>query len=156
MLHLPPVTGLISPVLVAVLVLVPPYAASGAKNGLQTAPPPRCESASESFVAWARKNAVPVPLASDASKQPYLERLQKATVDARIVTIGEAQRRVEEFYQFRSRLFRSLVMNGGFTALAMETGFVEAMKHCNQISAGFALTTANRRTRGRFIFMASI
>jgi erythromycin esterase len=128
MLHLPPVTGLISPVLVAVLVLVPPYAASGAKNGLQTAPPPRCESASESFVAWARKNAVAVPLASDASKQPYLERLQKATADARIVAIGEAQRRVEEFYQFRSRLFRSLVMNGGFTALAMETGFVEAMK----------------------------
>jgi len=128
MVQLLPATCFLSPVLVIVLVLIPRYPASGTNNGMQTAPPPRCESASESFVTWARKNAVPVSLASDVSKQPYLERLQKATVDARIVAIGEAQRRVEEFYQFRSRLFRSLVMNGGFTALAMETGFVEAMQ----------------------------
>lgn len=128
MLQLLPVTCLISPVLVVVLALVSRYPALITKNVMQTAPPARCESVSESFVTWARKNAVPVSLASDVPRQPYLERLQKATVDARIVAIGEAQRRVEEFYQFRSRLFRSLVMNGGFTALAMETGFVEAMQ----------------------------
>jgi erythromycin esterase-like protein len=157
--HLP-VSNFISPILVGMLVLLPQYPASGTTNERQPVPPPRCESAPESFVAW-----------------------QKATVDARIVAIGEAQRQVEEFYQFRSRVFRSLVTNGGFTALAMETGFVEAMnlndyvmglgaepqtggrdlptdsamrRHCKQISAGFAHTTANRPTLERSIFTASI
>lgn len=43
-----------------------------------------------------------------------------------MVGLGESARRVHEFYELRSRLFRFLVEKMGFTALIMETGFAEA------------------------------
>jgi len=55
-----------------------------------------------------------------------LSPLRAVVGEARVVGLGESARRVHEFYELRSRLFRFLVEKMGFTALVMETGFAEA------------------------------
>lgn len=55
-----------------------------------------------------------------------LDWLDEAIGDARVVAIGESAHYNGEFYQLRHRLLRHLVERHGFSAYAMETGFVEA------------------------------
>ena len=51
--------------------------------------------------------------------------LDQAIGDARVVAIGESAHYNREFYQLRHRLLRYLVERHGFSAYAMESGFVE-------------------------------
>ncbi|MFD1929880.1 erythromycin esterase family protein [Nonomuraea mangrovi] len=51
--------------------------------------------------------------------------LDEAIGDARVVAIGESAHYNREFYELRHRLLRYLVERHGFSAYAMETGFVE-------------------------------
>src|SRR5215211_4604006 len=51
--------------------------------------------------------------------------LDRAIGDARVVAIGESAHYNGESYRLRHRLTRHLVERHGFTAYAMETGFVE-------------------------------
>ena len=54
-----------------------------------------------------------------------LEWLDKAIGDSRVVAIGESAHYNREFYQLRHRLLRYLVERHGFSAYAMESGFIE-------------------------------
>jgi erythromycin esterase len=90
---------------------------------------PTCpDQAPDAFLKWAKQTAV--PLASTGSPNDFrdLRSLRKAIGEARVVGLGEAARRVQEFYEVRTRLLKYLVEELGFTGLAMETGFAEAIK----------------------------
>jgi len=86
------------------------------------------EQAPEAFTKWVRQAAVPLDTGGRSTRDRDLEVLKHAAKSARIVALGEAARRVEEFYQLRSRLLRFLVEQMGFTAFAMESGFAEGIK----------------------------
>ena len=85
------------------------------------------EQAPAAFVNWARKASFPLATAEGTADSRDLEFLRKSIGRARIVAIGDAARRVQEFYSFRSRLVKFLVEQMGFTAFAAETGFSEAI-----------------------------
>jgi erythromycin esterase len=54
-----------------------------------------------------------------------LEWLGQAIGDARVVAIGESSHYNREFYRLRHRLLRYLVEKHGFSAYALESGFIE-------------------------------
>ncbi|MGN9837723.1 erythromycin esterase family protein [Nonomuraea sp. H19] len=68
-----------------------------------------------------------IPLATLDPRGPLddLEWLDEAIGDARVVAIGESGHYNREFYRLRHRLLRYLVERHGFSAYAMESGFVE-------------------------------
>ena len=68
-----------------------------------------------------------IPLRTLDPTQPLDDHawLDKAIGDARVVAIGESAHYNREFYELRHRLLRYLVERHGFSAYAMETGFVE-------------------------------
>ncbi|MEM1128818.1 MAG: erythromycin esterase family protein [Bacteroidota bacterium] len=76
--------------------------------------------------AWVRAHAVPLgtvePDADRRDLQPLLDPLSKA----RVVAVGESTHGTRDFFQFKDRLWRFLVEEAGFRALAMEAGFAEA------------------------------
>ncbi len=85
---------------------------------------PTCpDQAPETFLNWAKRAAVPL-----TTEFGDFQRLRKSIGTARVVGVGEAARRVQEFYEIRTRMLKFLVKEMGFTALAMETGFAEAIK----------------------------
>ena len=65
-----------------------------------------------------------------------LEWLGQAIGDARVVAIGESAHYNREFFQLRHRLLRYLVERHGFSAYAMETGFVEGWLVDNWVRGG--------------------
>lgn len=76
--------------------------------------------------AWVRAQAHPIATldpdeTDDADLRPFLDVIG----DARIVVIAESLHRAHEAYALRHRLFRFLAREAGFTALVMESGFVE-------------------------------
>ncbi|MEU0570769.1 erythromycin esterase family protein [Nonomuraea sp. NPDC005983] len=62
--------------------------------------------------------------------------LDQAIGDARVVAIGESAHYNREFFQLRHRLLRYLVERHGFSAYAMETGFVEGRQVDNWVRGG--------------------
>ncbi|MER6949000.1 erythromycin esterase family protein [Nonomuraea sp. NPDC000554] len=62
--------------------------------------------------------------------------LDRAIGDARVVAIGESAHYNREFFQLRHRLLRYLVERHGFSAYAMETGFVEGWQVDNWVRGG--------------------
>ena len=65
-----------------------------------------------------------------------LEWLDQAIGEARVVAIGESAHYNREFCQLRHRLLRYLVERHGFSAYAMETGFVEGWLVDNWVRGG--------------------
>ncbi len=86
------------------------------------------DQAPTAFLNWAKKTAVPLASAGSANDFRDLRSLQNSIGGARVVGLGEAARRVQEFYEVRTRLLKFLIQDVGFTGLAMETGFAEATK----------------------------
>lgn len=84
------------------------------------------DSAPAAFLAWTKKHALTLKTLDPGAPMRELSPLRSVAGEARVVGLGESARRVHEFYQLRSRLFRFLVEEMGFTALIMETGFAEA------------------------------
>lgn len=107
---------------IAALLIVPAMVALPAHSqpSLPTCP----GQAPDTFLQWARKASVPVTTTGFRD----LQSLRKSIGAARVVSLGEAARRVQEFYEVRTRMLKFLVGEMGFTALAMETGFAEAIK----------------------------
>ncbi|GAB2750359.1 erythromycin esterase family protein [Kitasatospora kifunensis] len=68
-----------------------------------------------------------IPLATLDPAEPLddLDWLDQAIGEARVVAIGESAHYNREFFQLRHRLTRYLVERHGFSAYAMESGFVE-------------------------------
>jgi len=68
---------------------------------------------------------IPLRTLDPAAPLDDLEWLDRAIGDARVVAIGESSHYHHEFFQLRHRLLRYLVERHGFSAYAMESGFVE-------------------------------
>ena len=100
----------------------PPSTAQAATDVMQAC----TDSAPEAFVAWAKQHALTLKSLDPNAPMRELSPLRSVVGEARVVGLGESARRVHEFYELRSRLFRFLVEEMGFTALVMETGFAEA------------------------------
>ena len=86
------------------------------------------DQAPTAFLNWAKKTAVPLVSIGSPDDIRDLRSLRKAIGGARVVGLGEAARRVQEFYEVRTKLLKFLVEDMGFTGFAMETGFAEAIK----------------------------
>ena len=77
------------------------------------------------FVAWASKSLHPI--SNDSNAPPSeLARLGAMIGDARIVALSEGTHGAAELLVFRNRLFKYLVEELGFTAIAIESGITES------------------------------
>ena len=85
---------------------------------------------------WLRANASLLRTLDPDDDFSDLEPLRAVVGDARVVAIGEAGHRVHEFYQIRHRLARFLMVELGFTALVMESGFPEGIAVNDWINGG--------------------
>lgn len=79
------------------------------------------------FVRWAKEHATSVPGLEIGRQAGDLRSLKSAIGKARVVALGENAHGVHELLEFRNRLFEFLVQEMGFTAIGVETGFVESM-----------------------------
>ncbi|MEU3400462.1 erythromycin esterase family protein [Streptomyces filamentosus] len=79
------------------------------------------------FGDWLRAHAVPLDHLDPAAPLDDLEPLRGVLGDARVVAVGEHSHFIEEFGTLRRRLLRFLVERCGFTVLAFEYGFCEAL-----------------------------
>jgi erythromycin esterase len=68
---------------------------------------------------------VPLRTLDPAGPLDDLEWLDRAVGDARVVAIGESAHYNREFFELRHRLLRYLAQRHGFSAYALESGFVE-------------------------------
>jgi erythromycin esterase len=78
------------------------------------------------FAKWATAHALPVTMVDSASADSDLLPLKSVIGNARIVALGEPIHHAHEPLAFRNRLFRFLVEQMGFTAIALEYGFTES------------------------------
>lgn len=74
-------------------------------------------------------------------KADDLARLRPLIERAQVIGLAEAAHGVHEFLALRNRLFRYLVENFGFTAIAVETGFTESTAIDDYVLGHRALTS---------------
>jgi erythromycin esterase len=86
------------------------------------------EKGRDAFIAWARDRAVPLPDCSSPSYQAAMTRIVSMIGTARVVALGEPGHGTHEPLAFRNCLFRALVEQGGFTAIAIESGLNESRR----------------------------
>lgn len=84
-------------------------------------------TAADPVAQWHRAAAVPVSLEFERADFGDLAFLAPIVARARIVAIGEGQHDVHQFLLLRNRVFRYLVEVHGFTAIAAETDFADAL-----------------------------
>src|SRR5690242_9528570 len=84
------------------------------------------EPASE-VAAWVEAHAVPLSDVGLSRDSADLEPLRNIIGDSRLVGFGEGMHNTHEFWAFRNRLFAYLVEELGFTAIALETGYLESI-----------------------------
>ena len=77
------------------------------------------------FVSWARNHALSIDPRANADDLQDLRQIRDMVGNARIVGLGESQHYVAEFNRFRSRLFKYLVAEMGFTTFVFECDVVE-------------------------------
>jgi len=77
---------------------------------------------SHTFIEWAARSHRPVAVTGDG---PDLNALRPMLGRAEVVALSEASHLGKETLAFRNRLFRYLVENLGFTAIAIESGVTE-------------------------------
>lgn len=80
----------------------------------------------DAFVAWARANAIALPTCSSMLAGEDYSLIAKSVGRARVVALGEPVHGAQEPLAFRNCLFRYLVLEQGFTAIALETGLNES------------------------------
>jgi|KBSSwiStaDraftv2_1062776.scaffolds.fasta_scaffold00907_23 erythromycin esterase len=83
-----------------------------------------CEE--EAFSKWAAAHALPLATVEPGDDFSDLLPLKSVVGTARVVALGEPMHGAHEPVAFRNRLFRFLVEQMGFTAIALETGFTES------------------------------
>ncbi|MBY8823833.1 erythromycin esterase family protein [Sphingomonas colocasiae] len=82
----------------------------------------------DAFAAWARDHAVPLPDCSSPSYRAAMAPILSMIGKARVVALGEPGHGAHEPLAFRNCLFRALVEQGGFTAIAIESGISESRR----------------------------
>jgi erythromycin esterase len=80
----------------------------------------------DAFAKWATAHALPVTTVDAAGDDSDLLPLKSVIGNARVVALGEPIHGAHEPLAFRNRLFRFLVEQMGFTAIALEYGFTES------------------------------
>jgi erythromycin esterase len=83
-----------------------------------------CEE--DAFSKWAVAHALPVATVEPGEDFADLLPLRSVVGTARVVALGEPMHGAHEPMAFRNRLFRFLVEQLGFTAIAVEAGFTES------------------------------
>lgn len=96
-------------------------------------------AASDVVQEWIRDHAKPVLVADGAVDASLVAQIAG---EARIVSLGEAVHLTQEFLQLRNQLFVTLVERQGFTAFAMETGFLDGIEVDDYIGAEAASVDA--------------
>lgn len=99
----------------------------------------RAGSTDAAVSQWIRDNAQPV-LARDGTASASL--LSEIVGDAKVVSFGEAVHLSQEFLTLRNQLFVTLVERQGFTAFAMETGFLDGLEVDDYIGGGVSAAAA--------------
>ncbi|MBK8597842.1 MAG: erythromycin esterase family protein [Holophagales bacterium] len=82
----------------------------------------------EAFAEWARANAHAIECGTPGGTDTDLEPLRAIIGQAPVVSFGEGLHGGAEPLDFRNRLFRFLVENLGFTAIAIESGITEGFE----------------------------
>ncbi|WP_329542510.1 erythromycin esterase family protein [Streptomyces sp. NBC_01358] len=79
------------------------------------------------FAGWLKGHATPLRHLDPAAPLDDLEPLRDLLEGARVVGLGEHSHFIDEFAVMRQRILRFLVERCGFTVLAFEYGFCEAL-----------------------------
>ncbi|MEU4797549.1 erythromycin esterase family protein [Streptomyces sp. NPDC023327] len=79
------------------------------------------------FTDWLHRHAIPLSHLDPAAPLDDLEPLRAVLDGVRVVALGEHSHFIDEFAALRGRILRFLVERCGFTVLAFEYGFSEAI-----------------------------
>jgi len=90
----------------------------------------------ESFERWAKAHATPIQSVEFGSGHADLRPLKSMIGSARVVAFGEPAHGVHESSAFRNKLFRYLVEELDFTAIAVESGLPESRLIYDFIAGG--------------------
>ena len=88
--------------------------------------PSHAQQEKAAFERWAAANAIPLVTLEPSRTTTDLRRVGAIIGSARIVALGEPTHGAHEPLVFRNRLFRYLVEELGFTAIAIESGLPES------------------------------
>lgn len=80
----------------------------------------------EAFLAWAQAKAIPLEDCASIGSAPSYANIAGTIGNARLVALGEPVHGAHEPLAFRNCLFRYLVEERGFTAIAIESGLHES------------------------------
>lgn len=94
------------------------------------------EEVQADFVRWARQSLHPVSAATLDAPTSDLRPLREMIGAAKIVGLSEGQHAAAEPLMFRNRLFKDLVENLGFGAIAIESGIVESRALNDYVTQG--------------------
>jgi erythromycin esterase len=94
------------------------------------------DSAAAIFLAWARDSHVPLPTAPRCIGFQDLAPLGRMIGNASLVALSEAMHYCAEPLEFRNRLLEYLVVEKGFTAIAIESGIVESQVVHDYVAGG--------------------
>ncbi|WP_374524943.1 erythromycin esterase family protein [Sphingopyxis sp.] len=80
------------------------------------------------FIAWAKAHAVPLPACASIREGADYRAVAASLGSARVVALGEPVHGAHEPLALRNCLFRYLVEEQGFTAIALESGLHESRR----------------------------
>jgi erythromycin esterase len=90
----------------------------------------------DSFEHWATVHAIPIETVEPGSAVADLRALKPIIGAARVIALGEPTHGAHEPLAFRNRLFRYLVEELGFTAIALESGLPESRRISDFVFGG--------------------
>jgi erythromycin esterase len=90
----------------------------------------------ERFRLWAKARAVPIQTVGEVRADTDLDPLRSMIRDARVVALGEPAHGAHEPLAFRNRLFKYLVQELGFTAIALESGLPQSRQIFDLVTGG--------------------
>ncbi|HET6523559.1 erythromycin esterase family protein [Sphingopyxis sp.] len=88
------------------------------------------------FVAWAKAHAAPLPACASIKAGADYRAIAASLGTARVVALGEPVHGAHEPLALRNCLFRYLVEEQGFTAIALETGLHESRRLHDYVAGG--------------------
>ncbi len=106
-------------------IVLPLCAPGGAFGAGELLPPSK--TAPVEVVEWIGTQARPLSTVSLSGDVADLAPLREIVGNARLVGFGEGMHNTHELWSLRNRLFAWLVQELGFTAIALETGFLDGM-----------------------------
>lgn len=97
---------------------------------------PGAQKSGDSFERWAKAHAIQLQTVELGSDINDLRQLKSLIGAARVVAIGEPTHGAHEPLAFRNRLFRYLVEELGFTAIAIESGLPDSPPTSDFVAGG--------------------